>query len=244
MLSTTEYKSLLKYLQTKPISNKYEQLKLKSTLAHLETVLHSTGDIQTINELKKKIPETKEKEIKKPSIEDLLQMTIEPERAELLKQVKFKGMKPTFNQKKSELLKEAIVLDKSEEELTEILAQQSKQLLNSTLRFNEKLKQDKEHLDSLDEKIQDTTTKVQSSRAGMKQITKSTWTTTIMIWISVLLAVLVMAWMLIYMRIVSPSKVVYVKETKTVQQITPDVKTAVQTTGVLEPTTTVNHNEL
>ncbi|KAJ3311046.1 hypothetical protein HDV04_004466 [Boothiomyces sp. JEL0838] len=229
MLSTSECKSLLKYLQTKPIKTKYEEQKLKSTLAYLETVLPE--DLGVIRELKNKISEPKEPQVRKQTIEERLGMNISPERIELLKQVKFKGMKPTLVQKKKELLKDQIVMDKSEEELTEILAQQSKQLLNSTLQFNQKLKEDKEHLDSLDDKIQDTTVKVQSSRKGMKEITKSTWTTTIMIWISVLLAILVMAWMLIYMRLVSPSKVKYVKET---------------ITATIEATTTpvVDHNEL
>ncbi|KAJ3256684.1 hypothetical protein HK103_005179 [Boothiomyces macroporosus] len=229
MLSTSECKSLLKYLQTKPIKTKHEEQKLKSTLAYLETVLPE--DLGVIRELKNKISEPKEPQVRKQTIEERLGMNISPERIELLKQVKFKGMKPTLAQKKKELLKDQIVMDKSEEELTEILAQQSKQLLNSTLQFNQKLKEDKEHLDSLDNKIQDTTAKVQSSRKGMKEITKSTWTTTIMIWISVLLAILVMAWMLIYMRLVSPSKVKYVKET---------ITATIETTA----TPVVDHNEL
>ncbi|KAJ3323042.1 hypothetical protein HDV06_002488 [Boothiomyces sp. JEL0866] len=241
MLSTSECKSLLKYLQTKPISNRYEEQKLLSTLTHLESVLTAAEDRLIIKELKTKIPKEKEPEISKPTIEERLGMNIDPKRLELLKQVKFKGMKPTLVQKKKELFSDQLVLDQSEEELTEILAQQSKQLLNSTLKFNEKLKEDKEYLDSLDNKIQDTTAKVQSSRKGMKDITRSTWTTTILIWLSVLAAILVMAWMLIYMRVVSPSKIKYVKET-----VTASVTTHLTTATFEHATSTaaLGHDEL
>ncbi|KAJ2992893.1 hypothetical protein HDV02_002770, partial [Globomyces sp. JEL0801] len=93
---------------------------------------------------------------------------------------------------------------KIQQELTDLLAQQSAQLLKNSQTFNDLINKDKNVLDSLEDDMQDKLNKVQSSRSAIQFVTKKTWTTTFMIWGSILVCILVFSGTLLWMRLFSP----------------------------------------
>jgi hypothetical protein len=93
------------------------------------------------------------------------------------------------------------------EELKNQILLKSEGLLHRAEKFNSKLTQDQRNLIQLENKLEDSFSKLQSRRDNIAKVTKTTWTTTILIWVSVLVAILAFFYMIIFMKLFSVRKV-------------------------------------
>ena len=109
-----------------------------------------------------------------------------------------------YQPKQGELFNRAKKSNGSEKELQDhlsgILAEQAQQLLENTKLFNEKITQDTSNLSEMEYRLENINLRVKSARDSMKLVGSRTWTTTIMIWASILGVVLILAWMILFMK--------------------------------------------
>jgi hypothetical protein len=114
------------------------------------------------------------------------------------KQFKYEPKGELFNRAKK---KEDVSELEMQDHLAGILAEQSSQLLENTKRFNENIQKDTKDLSEMEYRLENINLRVKSARQSMKNVSSTTWTTTIMIWGSILGVMLIVAWMILFMKL-------------------------------------------
>jgi hypothetical protein len=90
-----------------------------------------------------------------------------------------------------------------QEDLTLLLEKQAKQLLFHTKEFNDIITSEKTERSDLQQHMDDSHDRFSTARKGIKKITQGTWTTTFMVWGSILASFLIFAFMYLYVRLFS-----------------------------------------
>lgn len=173
--------------------NKYELMSLYYTLKSVgktdPSLLVESPKIQSDNTPESRLSEY---EVQRREMLLLPNLLVEEERPKNVKIV-YKPQK-LFDQEEDTDASDL----KLQDELSGILSQQSRQLLQNTRILNQEL--EKSSLDEMENRLGNINDRVTKARKGISQITRKTWRATIMIWLAILVAVLIFAWMLIYMR--------------------------------------------
>ena len=112
---------------------------------------------------------------------------------------------PTLKQFSQPLLFQPSSKEESEQELISQVLQRSSRLVKTTERFSYRLSQDERILRDAEMKLDGAVASTNSRREAIQKVTKGTWTTTIMVWVSVLVCVLGVMYMILFMKIFSKS---------------------------------------
>ena len=94
-----------------------------------------------------------------------------------------------------------------QEELTEFLGNQASRLLENSRVIHSELLKDSVALTELENEIADKDIRLGTERNRLKQISASSWSTTLLVWVSVLVAILAFLASLVYLRLFSVIKV-------------------------------------
>jgi hypothetical protein len=181
--------------------NEYERASIETTIRLMESKL-SEEQLQKLNRLRSSktssIPHKVPPILKKmdPLRKQLFELPNLLEETKP-KQFKYEPKGDLFNRAKK---KEDISELEMQEHLTGILAEQSSQLLENTKRFNDTIQKDTKDLSEMEYRLENINLRVKSARQSMKNVSSSTWSTTIMIWVSILGVMLIVAWMILFMK--------------------------------------------
>jgi hypothetical protein len=93
-----------------------------------------------------------------------------------------------------------------QDHLSTILANQSQQLLENSKRFQTRIQKDNADLSEMAYELETINLRVQSARDSIKLVGKKTWTTTIMIWASILALFIIFTWTYLFIRFFSVRK--------------------------------------
>jgi hypothetical protein len=96
---------------------------------------------------------------------------------------------------------------KEHEKLAEMLAESTSRILENSKTFAQHLKADVANLIALEGTLSENSSRIKVERSSISKASSSTWTTTILIWGAVLLALLVFLWAFLYIRLISPVKI-------------------------------------
>jgi hypothetical protein len=100
-----------------------------------------------------------------------------------------------------------------QEHLTEMLSIQSQKLLKQTIQFSKTLQQEESVRNDLEQRILNNSLLIENERKQMGLISHKTWTTTLLVWLSVLVCLILFAWAILYMRLFSPVNIYKIKTT-------------------------------
>lgn len=129
--------------------------------------------------------------------------------------------------------------DRAEQEkLTELLADTVGRIKNHSQSLNEKFSSESSRMNGLEDKMFQNKDKISKEREAIKKVSSGTWSTTILIWGSILVAILVFAWAFLYVRLISP---VAPKTARTTSTIIKTVSTTLSESPL--PTSTHHHHD-